>query len=128
MPPNGREPDAQSEESKFLSGRDCFERVFEFERVSRERMAMLIRSEDCETWLRDEEDGRTRFWIWEDGSGRERRRISTTSYGCSATPVGRHLPLDKKRITIIVIVKKTIIITSSSSNSTIIIIINNSLQ
>ena len=30
VPPNGREPDAQSEESKFLNGRDCFEHVFEF--------------------------------------------------------------------------------------------------
>ena len=55
VPPNGREPDAQSEESKFLNGRDCFEHVFDFTNGYRgERMAMLIRSEDCETWLRDE--------------------------------------------------------------------------
>ena len=55
VPPNGREPDAQSEESKFSNGRDSFEHVFEFSNGYRgERVAMLIRSEDCETWLRDE--------------------------------------------------------------------------
>ena len=70
------------------------------------------------------------FGFWEDGSGRERRRISTTSCRCSSARIPwrrRHHRSDKKRITIIVIVKKTITVTSSSSNSTIIIIINNSL-
>ena len=55
VPPNGREPDDQSEESKFLNGRDSFEHVFEFTNgYHGERVAMLIRSEDCATWLRDE--------------------------------------------------------------------------
>ena len=55
VPPNGREPDAQSEESKFSNGRDSFEHVFEFSNGYRgERVAMLIRSEDCETRQRDE--------------------------------------------------------------------------
>jgi len=54
VPANGREPDQQSEESKFLKSTSEFEHVFEFkDGYKGERVAMLIRSDDCATWLRD---------------------------------------------------------------------------